>query len=132
MTGVQTCALPIYPHEFFADKKHGGKKKAEQAAKAYYKELDLSMPPPMSTKNLMNKRNNSGKVGVHISVNVDRRQTKEYVYWCWTSQWIDKEETRKSKTFSWIRYGDELAHELACIARDNETQDMEKIKKAYM
>ena len=89
------------------------------------------MPPPMSTKNLMNKRNNSGKVGVHISVNVDRRQTKEYVYWCWTSQWIDKEETRKSKTFSWIRYGDELAHELACIARDNETQDMEKIKKAY-
>lgn len=118
--------------EFFADAQHGGKRKAKKLAQQRYAELCKTLGPPntRATKNRITARNSTGKVGVHIARSVDTRWGKcEYTSYC--ASWIATNGERQKISFSWNKYGDEAAYELACIARKLESKDRAAIIKLH-
>ena len=112
--------------EFFNDRTHGGKNKALAAAKQRYEEWVASAPPIQTSKNLKSSRNTSGKVGVHMVRNVDPRWANaESFGYC--AMWTDSEGVRRKVSFAWNTYGKRKAWNLACLARDLETTDRDKV-----
>jgi hypothetical protein len=118
-------------HEFFADAKHGGKQRAEAAALARYRELSASAPAfDSSHRGVITRRNTSGKVGVRISVGYGRPGS-DAEYYAWEAFWTDRRRIYRTISFSWNKFGDETAYELAVIARDHETTDRPTIYSRY-
>lgn len=117
-------------HEFFSDKKHGGKRKAKSAAAARYAELLSAAPPPLPIKNRRTSRNKTGKVGVRVARDVSRRdETQEYR--SYVAFWTDPRGVQRSLKFSLNKYGETRAFLLACIARDHETADRQWVEAEY-
>lgn len=116
-------------NEYFSDSKNGGKRKALAAAKQRFAELYAALGPIESgTKNLLTHRNSTGKVGVHIAYSFETRwANNEYLAYC--ASWKSSEGKRKKINFSWNKYGEQEAFELACIARDHEINDREAVIK---
>lgn len=115
-------------NEFFSDKRCGGKSKARKAAEARYEELlaELGPAPTSSTKNVLTKRNTSGKVGVHVAHSIDNRWP-DCEYWAYCASWVSVAGKRGKIQFSWNRYGEQEAWELACLARDHESTGRDEI-----
>ena len=128
---VRICRKGKRISEFFSDTRCGGKRKARQAADARYKELsELLGPVQPATKNKLTSRNGSGKVGVHEAHSVDNRYSNcEYSAYC--ASWVTKDGKREKINFSWNKYGQDEAWELACYARDRELSDRDAIIKGY-
>ena len=61
---------------------------------------------------------------------VDRRWP-DCEYWSYVASWLGDEQQRINVKFSWNKYGEDVAWELACIARDNELRDRQQIMKIY-
>ncbi len=114
-------------NEYFSDKKLGGKKKSLAAAKERYAQLYEELGPVESaTKNLLTRRNTTGKVGVHIAHSYETRwANNEYFAYC--ASWKEAGGARKKINFSWNLYGKKQAFELACIAREKELTDRGKV-----
>ncbi len=114
-------------NEYFSDKKLGGKKKALVAAKERYAQLYEELGPVESaTKNLLTRRNTTGKVGVHIAHSYETRwANNEYFAYC--ASWKEADGARKKINFSWNLYGKKQAFELACLAREKELTDRDKV-----
>ncbi|MGV3484429.1 MAG: transcriptional regulator [Planctomycetaceae bacterium] len=124
---VRICRRGEHTNEYFADKRCGGKRKALAAAKQRYAELcEMLGPVQNATKDLLTHRNTTGKVGVHVAYTFDNRWPNcEYLAYC--ASWKSPEGKREKINFSWNKYGEREAWELACIARDHETKDREKV-----
>jgi len=129
---VRICRNGEKTSEFFADTQHGGKRKAKKMAQQRYAELCDRLGPPntKATKDLLTGRNSTGKVGVHIAHSVDSRWEKcEYTSYC--ASWITDDGERQKISFSWNKYGQDEAFEMACIARKLESKDRAVIVKLY-
>ena len=116
--------------EFFSDKRCGGKRKAKQLAAQRYDELVAELPDKIQPKGLMSVRNTSGKVGVHVAYDIDRRWPG-CEYWSYCASWLDETKRRRNVRFSWNKYGEDVAWGLACVARDNELTDRERILEIH-
>ncbi|MEZ6121713.1 MAG: hypothetical protein R3C49_00900 [Planctomycetaceae bacterium] len=116
--------------EFFSDRKYGGKRKAKAAAVAERRRLEQELPDPATSKNRKLRRNSSGKVGVHLAHDVDKR-LENCEYWSYVASWLSPDRKRINVKFSWKRYGEEAAWAMACIARDNEIRDREEVVRLY-
>ena len=116
--------------EFFSDKRYGGKRKARQAADDRLAEFRRELPDAIEQKGLLTQRNNTGKVGLHAAHNIDKRWP-ECEYWSYVASWLDFNQKRINVKFSCQKYGDNVAWELACIAREKELCDREQIIKIY-
>lgn len=129
---VRICRDGEKTSEFFADARHGGKRKAKKVAQQRYAELCEKLGPAntRATKNLLTDRNSTGTVGVHIAHSIDSRWEKcEYTSYC--ASWIKADGERQKISFSWTKYGKENAFELACIARKLESKDRAAIVKLH-
>jgi hypothetical protein len=112
--------------KFFNDRTYGGKNKALLAAKACYQNWVKQAPDIQTAKGRKTNRNTTGKVGVHLVKNVDARWKNAESY-AFCASWIDPKGKRTKISFAWNRYGKKQAWILACIARDREINDREKI-----
>lgn len=115
---------------FFNDRQYGGKTKSLQAAKACYSKLVKAAPEVQTAKGRKTHRNTTGRVGVHLVKNIDRRwkNAESYAY---CASWIDSKGRRKKVSFAWNRYGKKHAWNLACLARDREINDRERVIELY-
>lgn len=123
----------VFLNEFFADKNHGGKRRAQRAAVARYKEVAATAPPRSSGaahKGALTSRNSSGQVGVRVAITTGRPGSGGE-YFAWEAFWTDPGGRRRTVGFSWNKFGDDVAHRLACIAREREETDRPKIYALY-
>jgi hypothetical protein len=115
-------------NEFFSDKNYKGKKKALAAARARYAELKAKLPPPKTTKGVKTSRNQTGVVGVHLAV-CESIYGEEYSSYC--ASWKTAGGQRSKLSFSFKKYGKKKAWELACLARELESTDRERIERLH-
>jgi hypothetical protein len=115
-------------NQFFSDKNHKGKRKALIAARKRYKELSDSLPPPSTTKGVKTARNQTGMVGVHLAV-CQSVYGEEYSSYC--ASWKTEDGKRSKISFSFKKYGKKIAWEMACIARELESTDRQKVEKLH-
>jgi hypothetical protein len=127
---VRLTRQGVRQQRFFNDKAHGGKAKALRAAKDCYAEWLEKAAPMATTKGIRTSRNSSGKVGVHLVRNVDDRwKNAESFGYC--ASWVDASGSRKKISFAWKRYGKKRAWDLACLAREKEWTDRDKVMALY-
>ena len=103
---------------FFADKAHGGRKKALAAATAYHQNMLKIFGPPMQKQRrwwaeIRRRKGSSSVVGVHKSVVRRGGRVREY----WTATWSPKPYGAVRKLFSINRYGFRKARQMAIRAR---------------
>jgi len=115
-------------NQFFSDKNYKGKKKALAAARERYADLKAKLPPPKTTKGVKTSRNQTGVVGVHLAV-CESIYGEEYSSYC--ASWKTTGGQRSKLSFSFKKYGKKKAWELACLARELESTDREKIEKLH-
>jgi hypothetical protein len=115
---------------FFNDRQYGGKTKALHAAKACYSKLVKAAPEIQTAKGRRTHRNTTGKVGVHLVKNVDRRWKNAESY-AFCASWIDSKGKRRKVSFAWNRYGKKHAWNLACLAREREINDRDRVIELY-
>jgi len=99
----------IYP-AFFADKTHGGKRRALKAAQKHYQKL-LRKHGRLSRRDLaqiLRRKGASGIIGVRKVV-----ITKSF----WVAHWMPRPYVSRKKAFSVQKYGAERAKALAIQAR---------------
>ncbi len=105
-----------------------GKKKAEvkKAALAFAHETNERLGPTTTTpKGTKTSRNTSGVVGVGLARNV----VNGHEYYSWVARWPGNQAGTR---FSVNACGSEnKAYLMACVARELETDDREKIERAY-
>jgi hypothetical protein len=120
----------VRQQKFFNDKAFGGKAKSLKAAKDCYAEWLANAAPIATSRNRKTSRNSSGKVGVHTVRNVDYRWANaESFGYC--ASWVTEDGVRQKLSFAWKLYGKKAAWNLACIAREKELTDREKVVKLY-
>ena len=102
--------------------------KAEAAAQRWVKKMLQQLPPPSTARGQMNKRNQSGIVGVYAQLNTDRRRKTLYQDVRWSARWPECPNAG-GVSFSSKKYGDDDAFLCAYLARKNETVDREWILK---
>lgn len=118
--------------EVFPLKMHGSWETAEQAADVWIRKMERTLPPPITAKNLMTRRNSSGVVGVHPRHEVIRKPNgKEYEYDYWVSRWPG---CRLKAGVKWAihTYGDEDAFVLAVLCRELENDSRERVIEEFM
>jgi len=98
---------------YFSDRKHGGRTKALQAAIAF-RDSTLQKLPPLLWTMQRYVFNTTGIIGVRLQV--DRKP--QGVYRAYVATWpVDGSGRRRSRTFSFGKFGKERAFELAVKAR---------------
>ena len=118
-------------HEWFADKKFGGKTKAKVAALKRYRRLDAKLPATANpSKGRKTKRNSSGKVGVYLKKNFGGRKMKDEHYAC-VAFWLSPDGRRKSISFAVEKYGHNKAWRMACHAREHETTNKKAVESRF-
>jgi len=125
---MRICRQGKKYQEFFSDSVYGGKRKALAAAIARYEELAASLPSRGSTKDKLTDRNQTGRVGVYIAVSRDARG-QEYEAYC--AGWTDDKGVRRKINFAINKYGEKMAWELACFAREKQVHDRNKVLDLY-
>ena len=118
-------------NQYYSDSVNGGKQKALKVAKKAYDELFAEYGPvEHSTKNLLTHRNTTGVVGVHLAHSKDNRyEGCEYSAYC--ASWMSESGTRDKISFSFNKYGEDAAFDLAVIARKEENSDREAVVAKY-
>jgi len=128
---VRICRNGKRISEFFSDARCGGKRKAFQAAQESYQYLLGVMGPIVSpTRNKITRRNTSGKVGVHAAHSTDSRYPNSDT-WSYCASWVTNDRKRMKVSFSWIKYGEDVAWELACLAREKLINERERVVTLY-
>ncbi len=115
---------------FISDSTHGGKRKSQLAAQKVYEEWAAELPEPDTAEDKLGKRNVSGVVGVHYSHDVDTRYPN-CAYEYYIASWKTPEGQRQNVRFAVSKWGKKMAFELACIARQERSNDREKVLKIY-
>ena len=124
---VRICRNGKHINEFFSDSRYGTMTKARRAAEERYAELlEEFGPANMSMKGKLTKRNTSGLVGIHVARGVDNRWP-DCEYWAYCASWVNEDRSRGKISFSWNKYGERDALELATLARQHEITDREKL-----
>jgi len=129
---VRICRNGKRINEFFADKSHGGKRKAKSAAEARYAELIDEYGPSNqhSTRDVLTHRNSTGHVGVHLAKSVDTIWTN-HEYFAYCASWVDDDGRRRKIAFSISKHGKNGALKLAVLARKNRLTDRQKVLEMH-
>ena len=128
---VRLCRNGQRINEFFSDARYGGKAKAKKAAKERYEQLvEEYGPASTSMKGVVTSRNTTGIVGVHIAHGFDNR-FPNCEYWSYCASWVNEDGSRSKISFSWNKYGEEEALELAKFAREREICEREKVETLF-
>ncbi len=101
--------------KLFSDRKHGGRDKAYEAAKAFHENLRERLKAvPKETKPqrvvVSDSRNKTGEIGVSRT---SRKGPKGAVYECFSVSWRPKPGVQKCTSFSIKKYGEKKAFRLA-------------------
>ncbi len=119
------------PHrKFFSYSKHGGKDAATKKAHEFIRERRSVLPKSRGNKDIKSVRNTSGKVGVHVTQGASKRWPGCYSY-AYVAGWRDPNGKHRHVSFALEKYGERAAWKLACIARDNEITDRDRIFEMY-
>lgn len=110
----------------FPLKKYKTWPRAERAAKRWLKATTPKLPPAISSKNRMTRRNTSGVVGLHPHYHTIRRRRKTYEYFNWVSRWPGCKFTGGVR-WSVNKFGDDDAWVLAVQCRRMETEDRDRV-----
>jgi hypothetical protein len=112
--------------QWFPDKSSGGKKKALKLAKEYRNSILAKMPKHKQRQAARKKRKilKSGVIGVTHVINKSPKG-KKYEYW--QASWVDEYGNRRTKKFSFSRYGKEKALELAIKVRNRTVREVKKV-----
>jgi len=121
---MRICRQGKKYQEFFSDSVYGGKTKSKLAAIARYTELNESLPAAGSTKDQLTERNQSGRVGVYVAVSEDAAGN-QYSAFC--AGWTAADGKRHKINFSFRKYGEKKAWELACFAREKQISNREEV-----
>lgn len=118
-------------NQYYSDSVNGGKQKALKAAKKAYDDLFAEYGPvEHSTKNLLTHRNTTGVVGVHLAHSKDNRyEGCEYSAYC--ASWMSESGSRDKISFSFNKYGEDAAFDLAVMARKEEIADRDTVVAKY-
>lgn len=128
---VRICRKGRQINEFFSDGRCGGKRKARKAADERYAELlEEHGPAETSIKGRLTSRNTTGKVGIHVARSFDKRWPN-CEYWAYCASWVQDGGARGKINFSWNKYGEQEAWDLACLAREHESKDREWLLELY-
>ncbi|MFZ1074288.1 MAG: hypothetical protein WAO21_12750 [Verrucomicrobiia bacterium] len=101
---------------FFADKSHGGRRRAFRAAQKHFRKLEKKYTP-MTRKSwaqLIRRKGKSGIIGVRRVV-VTRRGKQRRVYW--QANWSPRPHVVRRRSFSARKFGERKARALAIMAR---------------
>jgi hypothetical protein len=127
---MRICRRGEKVHEFFSDSSHGGRKKALLAARERYQQLVKQLPEAATAKGKMSARNTTGVVGVHVAHTIlPNAPGKEYFAYC--ASWKTATGERRKISFGWDKYGKRNAFQLACLARDKESNDRTRIERLF-
>lgn len=104
---------------YFGDSKHGGQRKALQAARAHRDEMapKYAQKAPSSRAVTPSARNSSGVVGVRWLTRKVKKGKKAYEFVFATAEWNPEPGVRKTAAFSAAKHGKKVAWEKACEAR---------------
>ena len=128
---VRMCRKGEHFQQFFSDSRYGGKRKAKKCADDYYAELyEKHGPAESGTRNKMTSRNSSGHVGVHLAQTIDKTDP-DYAYHAYCASWVGENGSRGKINFSFNKYGEKDAFEMACLARKLECSDRKTIELKY-
>lgn len=120
-------------HKYFADNLYGGRRAALKAAKEYRDTLlsQISVPDyAVWRRTFKRPRNTSGIVGVarYVIRTQKRGVTREYHHW--QAFWKDADSKRVTRSFGVSRYGEEVAKERACAARQEGLAEVWRVLEA--
>jgi len=114
--------------KMFSDGRHGGKRKALQAAVAYRDKL-IQRHPPLSKKafvSILKKNNRSGVPGVcRIESITPLRDGSESCRVYWVASWAISYKRNRQIKYSVDRYGEEGAFKRACATRRRMVRQLE-------
>lgn len=116
--------------ENFSLKKYGSWETAEAAGQAWVDALLPTLPPVITSKGLMTKRNHSGFVGVHFtSGKRTLRSGTVAEYPTYIARWPG---CKGGVSFMFSTYnGEDEAFLHACLCRELETKDRAVVEEAY-
>ena len=98
-----------------------------EAARQWEQSMAGTLPPRISQKGRMTKKNRSGVPGVRLAREVQRKPSgNEYVYWTWKAHWP---KCPYSGGVSWRTHvhGDEESFVLAVLTLRLETTDRKRV-----
>ena len=108
---------------FFADKSHGGKRRAFRAAQKHFRGLEKKYQPITRKRwaEMLRRKGKSGIIGVRRAI-IRRRGKRGRVYW--QANWSPKPHVVRRRTFSVRKFGERKARTLAILARRIGVQTM--------
>lgn len=127
---VRITRAGVRQQQFFNDKTYGGKTKSLKAAKDCYADWAAKAAPIKSSRDQKTARNSSGKVGVHLVRNVDKRWVNAESF-AYCASWVIEDGSREKLSFAWNRYGKKMSWELAGLARDKQSTDRAQVIAAF-
>jgi len=105
-----------YRSKFFADKKHGGKRKAKKLAEAYLDKYKDKMPRELRIRTQRTKRQGRAH-GLGVTY-VEKQKRAGGVYMYWQASWYDRDKKYQvRRQFNIETYGFDQAYDLAFEAR---------------
>lgn len=114
----------------FPDKKHAGKRRALQLAKAYRDEIVKKFPPLTRKEfsSILRSNNNTGVTGVYkYAKKYSVAGSREMEIWYWEGHWPTERGKSKSVSFSVKEFGEDSARAMALRARKNGMKDVEGV-----
>jgi hypothetical protein len=125
-------------HKYFSDGRHGGSRKAFNAAKAYRDTLMAVVSDAeyaIWKRNVKRPDNKSGVVGVARYIKRYKARDGLSEYPVWEAFWHDADSKQHHRRFSVKEFGENKARRLACKARREEMaevrQELIRRKKIY-
>lgn len=101
-------------------------RRAERAAEDWLRRFIPNLPPAISSKDRMTRRNTSGVVGVHPAPQVIRKRGKTFEYFRWVSRWPGC-KLAGGVGWSTNKYGEDEAWVLAVTCRRMENENREDV-----
>lgn len=102
---------------FFSDVEWGGSERALSVAIQFRDKIIAHQQRQSSIRSHENTgaRNQSGVIGV---TRISQISAKGDEYHFWQASWTDREGNRQTVRYSVLKHGDEIAFEMACLARE--------------
>ena len=118
--------------QYFTLKQYGTWEEAERAGRKWLRDLLPILPPKISSKGRMTRRNHSGIVGVYLSAGIVRKRNgQEYSCPRWVARWPG---CQLSGGLSWSikQFEDDGAFVLAVLARRLESVDRDRLLAEFI
>jgi hypothetical protein len=114
----------------FTLKEYGSWKAARAAAAKWVSNLAKNLPPPLTSKDRLTPRNNSGVVGVFRHREVHRKPNgRKAVYYSWVARWPGC-PSRGGVKWSVRRFGEDDGFVLAVLSRRMEIEGRDRVLAA--